>query len=927
MLNIGSLSFANPWLLTAFILLPGLWWFLKLTPPTAVRMIFPPLRFLLPLKSTQEQSESTPWWLLLLRLATAIALILAASQPRIQNTALLTGKGPVYMIVDNGWSAGDGWQKRLNLGTSILREAKTQQRPVVIIQTARSGLDIEFPEPQLISAVKARKFFNTITPKPWGTERRLALRPLLQNQIFLNQRPGDVYWLSDGLEESIIPGKQSSTSGPGMAALLSGLRRFGRVRLVGTAKNAPLILRVSNRGSDTTEITAVRANAGPQLNKLLNIFADNGQLLDQRPLIFNAGAQLATVQLDLPKPLLNRIRRIKIDGASQAAAVLLFDQRWQRQRVGLFKLGRQSPVQSLLSPEYYLNKALAPTADMITGSFESLFKNKARIIILADPPQLKKPEQVALTAWMDQGGVLIRFAGPRLAARTSTSRQGLNQNLGKSLLPVQLNQGSRTFGGALSWDKPQQLAAFQPSSLFNNLVPSKDVTVKAQVLAMPFTGSSRTVGGTQIWARLKDGTPIVSAQKRGLGWTILFHTTANAEWSNLTLSGLFVTMLERIVNLSDNPTVNAQNSPLNPLQTIDGFGQLNPANSTVLTIPATDISTATIIPGRPPGIYTNGDDKLALNLSAILANPIPITEIPQGIQQSGYLIDFSYSLFKILLSLTATLVLFDWIISLWCRGLLPKKALSSVTIVLLSLVFSNPAKAVDDNLAITDTRDTVLAYVITGDDKIDAISRAGLSGLGTILKQRTAIEPGTPRGIRPGVDEMAFYAFLYWPLTDFSATLDDQAARNVMAYLKNGGTILFDTRSGPLPTPMGPLMTLSKNLDLPTLMPMPNDYVLGRTFYLLTDFPGRWQGSTIWIEPPRRRANDDVTAIIAGNADWARAWARDDNNRPLYPVIPGGERQREMAYRFGVNLIMMTLTGSYKADQIHLKEILKRLGP
>jgi len=922
-LNIGTLSFANPFMLSAFILLPGLWWFLKLTPPTPIRMMFPPLRFLLPLKSTQEQSESAPWWLLLLRLGAAAALILAASQPRLQNTPLLTGKGPVYMIIDNGWSAGGGWQKRQNMSASILREAKMQQRPVVMIQTARSDLDIKFPDPQLLTAVKARKLFNTITPKPWGTERRLALRPLLQSRAFQNRRPGDVYWLSDGLEESIMPASDSIASGAGMAALLSQLRRFGRVRLVGTAKGDPIILRVPERVSNTTEITAVRTNSGSPLNKLLNIFADNGQLLDQKPLVFKTNAILATVQLDLPKPLLNRIRRITIDGASQAAAVLLFDQRWQRRRVGLLKLDNRSPAQSLLSPEYYINKALAPTADIIAGSLESLFKNKASTIFLMDPPQLKKPEQSALAVWIDKGGVLIRFAGPRLAARTSASRQGL----GRSLLPVQLNQGSRTLGGALSWDQPQQLAAFQTTSLFNNLVPSKDVTVKAQVLATPFTSSTTASDGPQIWARLTDGTPLVSAQKRGLGWTILFHTTANAEWSNLALSGLFVSMLKRIVNLSDNAVVNAQNLPLNPLQTIDGFGQINSASKTVLAIPATEISTAIVVPGRPPGIYGNGDNKLALNLSTLLANPVPITEIPSGVQQSGYLTDFSFSLFNILLSTVVLLVLVDWLISLWFRGLLPRKILSSTAIVLVSLVFSNPAKAVNDNLAMTDTRDTVLAYVITGDDDVDTISRAGLSGLGDVLKQRTAIEPGAPRGIRPGVDEMAFYAFLYWPLTAFSVTLDDRAARNVTAYLNNGGTILFDTRSGPLPTPMGPLIELSKDLDLPTLMPMPSDYVLGRTFYLLTDFPGRWQGGTIWIEPPGRRGNDDVTAIIAGNADWARAWARGTNNQPLYPVIPGGERQREMAYRFGVNLIMMTLTGSYKADQIHLKEILKRLRP
>ena len=51
-----------------------------------------------------------------------------------------------------------------------------------------------------------------------------------------------------------------------------------------------------------------------------------------------------------------------------------------------------------------------------------------------------------------------------------------------------------------------------------------------------------------------------------------------------------------------------------------------------------------------------------------------------------------------------------------------------------------------------------------------------------------------------------------------------------------------------------------------------------------------------------------------------------DQGQPLFPVVPGGERQREMAYRFGVNVVMYALIGNYKSDQVHLRFILERLG-
>ena len=63
-----------------------------------------------------------------------------------------------------------------------------------------------------------------------------------------------------------------------------------------------------------------------------------------------------------------------------------------------------------------------------------------------------------------------------------------------------------------------------------------------QVLAEPDAALS-----DKVWARLGDGTPLVTAGPRGKGLIVLFHVTADTTWSNLPLSGLFVDMLRRIV--------------------------------------------------------------------------------------------------------------------------------------------------------------------------------------------------------------------------------------------------------------------------------------------------------------------------------------------------------------------------------------------
>jgi hypothetical protein len=119
---------------------------------------------------------------------------------------------------------------------------------------------------------------------------------------------------------------------------------------------------------------------------------------------------------------------------------------------------------------------------------------------------------------------------------------------------------------------------------------------------------------------------------------------------------------------------------------------------------------------------------------------------------------------------------------------------------------------------------------------------------------------------------------------------------------------------------------LAKGLAIPPLAPLTTEHVLARSFYLLSDFPGRFAGETVWAQRDQDRANDSVSPAIVGGHDWAGAWAVDATGRNPYAAIPGGQRQRTMAYRFGVNLVMYALTGNYKGDQVHVPAILQRLG-
>jgi hypothetical protein len=226
------------------------------------------------------------------------------------------------------------------------------------------------------------------------------------------------------------------------------------------------------------------------------------------------------------------------------------------------------------------------------------------------------------------------------------------------------------------------------------------------------------------------------------------------------------------------------------------------------------------------------------------------------------------------------------------------------------------------------------------------MSRAGLEGLTQILNNRTAVEAAEPIAVDVETDELAFFPLLYWPISESQKDISKEALSKIDTYMKTGGTILFDTRdqdSVGLGSNTGPgstkLKQLLASLDIPPLVPVGESHILTKAFYLLSEFPGRYMGGQVWVEASQGSeegeddpngataiSSDGVSSIIIGGNDWAAAWARDEGGRPIAALQPGGYRQRELALRFGVNLVMYTLTGNYKSDQVHVPALLERLG-
>jgi hypothetical protein len=290
----------------------------------------------------------------------------------------------------------------------------------------------------------------------------------------------------------------------------------------------------------------------------------------------------------------------------------------------------------------------------------------------------------------------------------------------------------------------------------------------------------------------------------------------------------------------------------------------------------------------------------------------------------------------------------DALASLWLAGSFKRGWRRSATVALLAwgalAIFLPPdlhAQDLSPRERDAATR-THLAYIVTGDPRVDEASQLGLATVSRALNARTSLSPGEPMGLDPARDELAFHPLIYWPIVPDRPLPSAQAITRIAAYMKQGGTILFDTRDAlnqragaPTPEQLW-LRRLLANVDVPELEVVPRDHVVTKTFYLLDNFVGRTTIGQTWIEalPPDTgertnrpvRSGDNVSPIIITSNDLAGAWAVSRNGDALYPMVPGTGRQREMAIRAGVNIVMYTLTGNYKADQVHVRDLLERLG-
>ncbi len=935
----SGLAFAYPAVLTALVLLPAIWWLLRLTPPKPVVEAFPPFRILASILKREETPARSPWWLTLLRMLMAAAVILAIADPVLnprENT--LAGSGPLVLVIDNSWAAAGDWQRRIDTANAMVDDAEARDLPISVVFTVDRQNDAVPAD-----AATARTRLAAAQPRPLPAHRAQAVAAL--QTALAGTQPGTLAFLSDG-----IAGSEADDTVAALQAL-----RPAQLRLVEGDGRGTIALTDASNDAEAMDVTASRLADGEARTLSLTAHDTRGRAIANGTLTFAAGASSGTGSIAAPFELRNDFAQVTIDGLATAGGTYMLDDGFRRRRVALLTGETHDASQPLLSSLHYIEQALAPYSDLVrpnvadlAAGIPELLEQRPSVIIMADVGRLPEETYAPLQRWIEAGGMLIRFAGPRLAAAPADD----------PLVPVVLRKGERALDGALSWSEPQPLADYPQTSPFAGMPRAGDVLVKRQVLAEPTPDLPE-----RTWASLADGTPLVTTGKVGAGRIVLFHVSAETGWSNLPLSGDFVEMLRRSVQLSRGGGVAAtgdtQGQHLPPFRLLTAVGTLTTDTGEAKPL---DPAAAGAVPANvdnPPGLYGSQDGFLAHNLFPAGTNlaPLPAAD-GAAVTRENLIGQVAQSLKPALFLIATLLLLADCLIVLFMSGAFarrfrPAAARGAAALALavglgVSLAALSPAPsyaddARPDDAELLERMDTThLAYVVTGEPDVDRVSERGLAGLTEFLTYRTTLEPGAPVAVDISRDELAVFPLLYWPVSASADMPTSATISRIDAYMRNGGTVLFDTRdqfssleSGDTSPNTQRLRDILANLDIPPLEPVPPEHVLTKSFYLLSNFPGRFTGSPLWVEAeldqqqdPNRpaRAGDGVSPIMITGNDFAGAWAIDDNGMALLPTVPPDETQREHAFRSGVNIMMYMLTGNYKADQVHVPALLERLG-
>jgi len=924
------LSFYHPLYLISLLLLPLIYFLIKFTPPPPRVILFPPISILKKLVPAEKTPKNSPLLLLIVRFLLGGAIITALAGPYYQiSDKVIINNQPLLIVVDDSWSSAQDWDQRKNFIQNLIHEAELQSVRAYIYAASDNNIS------QFIDYATTRNKIKILNPKPYVPNYSVAINII--REFTKSHENCHIVWLAPALAHP--------DAGEFITSLESDKKKSPNLSIYANHNDIKILRNPINQ-KEAIHIDI--ENYSQSLNSPIEIIASDfyGNTLFQQH--FDQKFQTKDkILIKAPLELRNKVSHLRINNQHTAGSVALLDDRSRRPRIGIFAQSKDNSTQPLLSAYYFLSKALNPFADIVipnSGSItpiDDLLSQNITTLILSDVGLLTKSDEHVVAKFLTDGGSLIRFSGPNLAAKAD------------DLLPVKLRPASRNLGGAISWEKPKKIAQFEHSSPFYEFSIPDDILISRQLLAEPTNDLN-----DKTWVRLEDGTPLVTAERRGKGILVFFHISAETSWSNLPISGLFIDMLNKLSlysfisdEMKKNDVTEINNSSqlsLRAVKLLDGFGNFLPGPIDSVTSISLNNSGFTDS-NNLPGFYVDGSITRAVQ--PISKNEI-LSKLDDIIKNKtiNTLDDISrYDLSSVFLLLSVLLFLVDTLLSTPKSNLsinifkFPKLILF-ITILLApndeAYATSSPSDQLPSKemISILSSR---LAYVLNGDNNIDATAYDGLKHLTNELRARTSYEPGDPIGLDLNKDDLSLYPLIYWPVYASMPQPNEKVIQKLATFMRSGGTVIFDTRNGDAHSNVigesqesSWLRLLLQQLDVPVVEQVPRDHVITKTYYLINKIQGSSEPCDSWVEKTfmdvadERRNNviqstDNVSSLIITSCNLASAWSRFSRENTF--SSNKDTHNLELAMRSGINIVMYTLTGNYKSDQVHKRRIIERL--
>ena len=893
---INIIGFSNYYALLGLALTPVIWIIVKSLPPVPKSFNFSSFFLLEKIDHDNSKNKKTPLWLVLFRTFLFILIVFFFSKPFLKNENSITGeKYEKYIIVaDIGWSIAKDWDKFKEIVLAIGKEAEKNKKKIVFFHSKL----VSYKEARIFNTSDyLNNYLENISPLPVQLKSSSLNKLIKKDNFFKNSQ---VFFISSKFDFINFADQFKS---------INNLKnRNNNYHFINPVETILIIKSIKiTQDKIKCEIFRLGKNKFKQ-DFFLKIETVNKEVIYRNAHTIKKNKNIEIINLSFPIEIINQIESIRLVGQNHAGAKYYFDDFSKKKNIAILtnnEFYNQSP---LLSPIYYIKKSLHPKHTIKIEKIENIINQDYSTIII--PGKIKIPNELndRLNKWLLEGGTLIRFAEEGMVGKYS------------SFLPYQETYSRiRYIDSQLTINNKLIISAFEKDSIFYGIEIPRDINFNKQLI---FEVNSEQVN---ILAKLNDNTPLVSMKKFGDGEIILFHIGANNDWSNLPISSLFSDILNRVLLFSKNSkSYNLNNLNLN--KEIDGFGNLITPKRIVSIDNFEKLKTLKPSIENPPGKYENNQISIFLNLATNITDYT--TEKNNSIVDTSYSFETSRDLSPTILKIILSMFILDILITImiknnvsYLRIFARKKGL------LVFIIFFLACIKIDNVIA----NQTYLAYIKINNNQINKVSAIGLENIRNLLETRTSINAKGVIGLDIKSDNIFSYPFIYWPLTRNLLDIKKPEIIKIKNYLNNGGIIVFDVIEFSRDTfnlkekKFQNIRNFLYDIGADELSLIPEDHTLTKSFYLLSKFPGKWDNKILFIENSNLEYKDGVSSIILGFNDWAKAWAIDKNNIPLFPVVPGGERQRELSYRFGINIAMYALTGNYKSDQIHLKSILKRL--